>query len=298
MTETVGVRFKDTGKIYLFDKNGSGAKIGDHVIVETIRGIEYGTVVTEKEMEEEEASKDLKPVIRVATPEDTDKQIDNKNRAKEALIICHQRIKDHGLDMRLVGSEYTFDNSKLLFYFTSDQRIDFRELVRDLAGIFRTRIELRQIGVRDEAKIIGALGCCGRETCCSNFLSEFQPVSIKMAKDQGLSLNPTKISGICGRLMCCLKYEQDGYECILKRMPKVGEVVGTSEGKGTVVDTYNIQELVKVRFGTEEEGEEKLFELSEVKRTHKFDRKLNINRKDFNREEDASEEELKQLQDK
>lgn len=281
MIDTAGVRFKRNGKIYFFDINETGAKIGDSVIVETIRGIEMGYVASKKAIsEDEDFAKNLKPIIRIATEEDRTKQIDNRNNAKEAAIICTQKIKDHKLDMRLVGTEYTFDKSKLLFYFIADERIDFRELVRDLAAIFKTRIELRQIGVRDQAKIVGALGCCGRETCCSKFLTDFAPVSIKMAKDQGLSLNPTKISGSCGRLMCCLKYEQEGYECILKRMPQVGECVETKDGKGVVVETYTIQELVKVKFKEDDDEELQIYDIKDIKRTKRCGRFNRENEKD------------------
>ncbi|MDO5715379.1 MAG: stage 0 sporulation family protein [Tissierellia bacterium] len=269
MIDVVGVRFKKTGKIYYFDPLDTGATEGNDVIVETARGLEYGTVMLEKNVDEKDFS-ELKSVLRIATREDTIKHIDNRNRAKEAIIICDQKCEEHKLDMKLISCEYTFDNSKLLFYFTADGRVDFRNLVRDLASIFKTRIELRQIGVRDEAKVIGGLGCCGRSTCCSTFLTDFTPVSIKMAKDQGLSLNPSKISGICGRLMCCLKYEQDGYECILKKMPKNGEIVITEDGKGTVVSSYTIQELVKVLFRDEDDTRYGFYELKDIKRTRKF----------------------------
>ncbi|SHH31239.1 Cell fate regulator YaaT, PSP1 superfamily (controls sporulation, competence, biofilm development) [Anaerosphaera aminiphila DSM 21120] len=295
MIDVVGVRFKRNGKIYYFAPNETGAKKNDDVIVETVRGLEYGNIVTVKEIDEDEMQSELKPVIRIATMEDKSRNIDNRNRAKEALIICEQQCKRHSLEMKLINAEYTFDNSKLLFYFTAEGRIDFRELVKDLASIFKTRIELRQIGVRDEAKTIGALGCCGRECCCSSFLSEFTPVSIKMAKDQGLSLNPTKISGVCGRLMCCLKYEQDGYEDILRRMPRVGEIVETERGKGTVVSTYTIQELVKIIFAKGEESEYELYSLDEVKRTKKFDKKFENISSEL-KEEEAKIEELKDLE--
>lgn len=295
MLDVVGVRFKKTGKIYYFDPKSTGAKVGDEVIVETVRGLEYGKVMLEKQIEEDDVKTELKPVIRIATDEDKSEHIDNRNKAREAMLIFEDRAQYHNLDMNLINTEYTFDKSKLLFYFTAEGRIDFRELVKDLATIFRTRIELRQIGVRDEAKVIGGLGCCGRETCCSSFLSEFSPVSIKMAKDQGMSLNPTKISGICGRLMCCLKYEQDGYECIIKRMPKVGEIVETKRGNGTVVSVYTIQELVKVLFTEEENSESELFEIDEIKRTKKFNKNYLVATSNL-REEEAKPEELKELE--
>ena len=295
MIDVVGVRFKKTGKIYYFDPKGTTAKKGDNVIVETIRGLEFGSIVIEKSLDESELNSELKPVIRIATEEDESINIDNRNKSKEAFIICEQKIKEHGLDMKLINSEYTFDNGKLLFYFTADGRIDFRELVRDLASIFKTRIELRQIGVRDEAKAVGGLGCCGRVCCCKAFLSDFNPVSIKMAKDQGLSLNPTKISGICGRLMCCLKYEQDGYECILKKMPRIGEIVNTEDGRtGTIVDTYTIQELVKVMFVKKDETEYELYELEEITRTGEYDRNYHAVRNQY--EEKVDYRDLKELE--
>lgn len=294
MIDVVGVRFKKTGKIYYFDPTDIEIEIGQNVIVETIRGLEFGTVVIKKSLDDLDLTSELKPVIRIATEEDESINIDNRNKAKEALIVCEQKIEEHGLNMTLINSEYTFDNSKLLFYFTADGRIDFRDLVRDLASIFKTRIELRQIGVRDEAKAIGGLGCCGRATCCSSFLSEFTPVSIKMAKDQGLSLNPTKISGICGRLMCCLKYEQDGYECILKKMPRVGEIVEVEGKKATVVNTYTIQELVKVMFTKKEEAAYEFYELGEISRTGEMDKSYVVVKSQY--EEEVKPEDLKELE--
>lgn len=272
MIEVVGVQFKPTGKIYYFDPGDMPIFKDCDVIVETARGLEYGTVVTErKAMDEEGIVGQLKPVIRLADSRDMSAHLANKNDAKAAMGICRDLIVENGLEMNLIDSEYTFDRGKLLFYFTADGRVDFRELVRDLASVFRTRIELRQVGVRDEAKCIGGLGCCGRECCCSSFLKEFTPVSIKMAKDQDLSLNPMKISGICGRLMCCLKYEQEGYECILKKMPRYGEIVKTAEGSGTVVGTYTIQELVKVREEVDGEIVSNNYHIDEIVRTKKMD---------------------------
>ena len=233
MTEIIGVRFKSVGKIYYFDPNKTDIDKGKYVIVETARGVECGeVVVTNKMVDDKEIASPLKPVIRIAT--DSDFKIVEKNKAKEkdAFKICQEKIAKHNLNMNLVDVECTFDNNKLLFYFTSENRIDFRELVKDLASVFRTRIELRQIGVRDEAKMLGGLGICGRPFCCKTFLGEFQPVSIKMAKEQNLSLNPAKISGACGRLMCCLKYEQAAYEDLLKTTPKVGAYVTCPDGKG------------------------------------------------------------------
>lgn len=295
MIKVSGVRFKKNGKIYYFDPMDVDPKVDDNVIVETARGVEYGTVVINKEVDESELVSELKPIFRVATEEDENIQLQNRNNAREALMVCQDKSIEHGLDMKVQGCEYTFDRGKLLFYFTADGRVDFRDLVRDLASIFRTRIELRQIGVRDEAKMVGALGCCGRPCCCSTFLSEFSPVSIKMAKDQELSLNPVKISGVCGRLMCCLKYEQDGYECIMKRMPKVGEIVETDRGSGTVIDTYTIQELVKVQFRVDDDTEVELFEIGDVKRTHKMDREY-MPAKSSLKDEESSEDELKNLE--
>lgn len=237
MTEIIGVRFKSVGKIYYFSPNGLKIENGSNVIVETARGVECGEVVIANKMvEDEEILSPLKPVIRTATQEDLKIVEDNRKKEKDAFRICEEKILKHKLDMKLVDVECTFDNNKLLFYFTSENRVDFRELVKDLASVFRTRIELRQIGVRDEAKMLGGLGICGRPFCCKTFLGEFQPVSIKMAKEQSLSLNPTKISGTCGRLMCCLKYEQDSYEELLKVTPKVGAYVETAEGKGYVTE--------------------------------------------------------------
>ena len=237
MIKIIGVRFKEIGKIYYFDPKGINVKLDDDVIVETSRGIECGKVViVDREIDENEFGSPVKPIIRIATEKDYATIERNKKKEKEAFGICEEKIAKHGLKMNLIDVECTFDNNKMLFYFTADGRVDFRELVKDLASVFRTRIELRQIGVRDEAKKLGGLGICGQPFCCSRFLGEFQPVSIKMAKEQSLSLNPTKISGTCGRLMCCLKYEQDSYEELLKITPKVGAVVTTADGRGIVED--------------------------------------------------------------
>lgn len=247
MVEIIGVRFKDVGKVYCFDPNGMKISKAQNVIVETARGIECGFVAMDnREIPEEQIVKPLKKVIRIATEADLKRVEENKKKEKEAFKICLSKIAAHGLVMKLVDVEYTFDQSKLLFYFTADGRVDFRELVKDLASQFRTRIELRQIGVRDESKMLGGFGICGRPFCCSTFLGEFQPVSIKMAKEQGLSLNPAKISGNCGRLMCCLKYEQSAYEYLLKITPKQGAIVTTPEGKGTVVESNPITGMLKV----------------------------------------------------
>ena len=236
MAKVIGVRFKNLGKVYYFDPENHEIKIGDHVIVETARGVECGEVaMPNREIADDHIVQPLRLIIRVATDADMDKLAENCRREIDAFSICQKKIAAHGLEMKLVDVEYTFDNSKILFYFTADGRVDFRELVKDLAGVFRTRIELRQIGVRDEAKMLGGLGLCGRPFCCSQFLAGFQPVSIKMAKEQGLSLNPVKISGTCGRLMCCLKYEQEAYQDLQRNTPPQGSYVSTPEGKGIVV---------------------------------------------------------------
>ena len=247
MAEVIGIRFKDTGKIYYFDPCGIQTEIGQKAIVETTHGLECGEVAMEnREVEDKTIVQPLRKILRIATKNDLKKLRENIEKEKRAFDICSQKIISHKLDMKLVNVEYTFDCSKILFYFTADGRIDFRELVKDLASVFRTRIELRQIGVRDEAKMLGGLGICGRPFCCSAFLDEFQPVSIKMAKDQGLSLNPTKISGTCGRLMCCLKYEQEAYSDLLRRTPKVNALVMTPSGKGTVVEQNLLTGILKV----------------------------------------------------
>lgn len=248
MAEVIGVRFKNVGKVYYFDPIGISFEEGQDVIVETTRGVECGQVVLKnREVRPEEIVSPLKPVMRLATEQDLKTVEKNRQKEKEAFTICQQKIEKHKLVMKLVDVEYTFDGNKILFYFTADGRVDFRELVKDLASIFRTRIELRQIGVRDESKMLGGLGMCGRPFCCSTFLGEFQPVSIKMAKEQGLSLNPTKISGTCGRLMCCLKYEQDVYEELLKITPKNGALVKTAEGRGVVIDSNLLTGELTVR---------------------------------------------------
>lgn len=258
MIKVVGVRFKQAGKIYFFDPCGFNIKLNDNVIVETSRGIEYGKVVVEsKEVEESKLVSSLKPVIRIADDMDDYIHNENKKKAKDAMEICKLKVIEYGLDMRLVDCEYTFDNQKVIFYFVSENRIDFRDLVKDLAYIFKNRIELRQIGTRDHAKIIGGLGVCGQPCCCKRFLSEFAPVTIKMARDQSLSLNQTKISGICGRLMCCLKFEENVYEEKLKKIPPIGTYVITNEGKGIVIDRYTLSEIVKIKL-VDENGNEKI----------------------------------------
>ena len=255
MKNIVGVQFKKTGKIYFFDPGELTINNNDCVIVETSQGEEYGrVVVVNRNMPEEKIVKPLKKVVRVATYKDTKHYEENKEKEKEALKICEEKVKEHNLDMTLTDVEYKFDNSKLLFYFTADGRIDFRDLVKDLAAIFKTRIELRQIGVRDEVKRLGGLGVCGRELCCCSFLNDFETVSIKMAKEQNMSLNPSKISGNCGRLMCCLKYEQNVYEDKLKKLPKVGAIVKTEDGEGTVEGVETLKEIIRVKL-KDENGE-------------------------------------------
>ena len=267
MASVIGVRFKNAGKLYYFDPGSFWPTAGDAVIVETVRGVEYGEVVTGvKEVSDELIIPPLKRVIRIATAEDAVHDADNRAREKDALALCQRKVQEHKLQMKLVGCEYTFDNSKILFYFTSDKRVDFRGLVKDLATAFHTRIELRQIGVRDEAKMMGGLGMCGRPVCCAQFLGDFQPVSIKMAKEQNLSLNPTKISGICGRLMCCLKYEEDHYEATRRRMPRVGREVITPDGVGVVVDLNILKETVRVRIPKGDSTEQKDYPLADVQR--------------------------------
>ena len=257
MTKVIGVRFRTAGKIYYFDPVKFRIKKGDHVIVETARGVELCTVVSGvKEVPDEKVVQPLKPVLRVASQRDEEQEANNKRKEKEAFRICLEKIKKHKLEMKLIDAEYTFDNNKVLFYFTADGRIDFRELVKDLASVFKTRIELRQIGVRDETKIIGGMGICGRILCCHAHLSEFVPVSIKMAKEQNLSLNPTKISGVCGRLMCCLKHEEETYEELNRKLPNVGDHVTTCDGlKGEVSGVNVLRQLVKVVVTVDDEKE-------------------------------------------
>ena len=248
MIKVIGVRFRTAGKIYFFSPGGLELKAGDKVIVETARGVEFGSVVTGiKEVPDDQISQPLKPVIRIATQDDVRREAKNREKEKDAFKICQEKIRKHGLEMKLIDAEYTFDNNKLLFYFTADGRIDFRELVKDLASVFRTRIELRQIGVRDETKIRGGIGICGRPLCCHTYLTEFAPVSIKMAKEQNLSLNPTKISGVCGRLMCCLTNEEETYEELNSHLPSIGDYVTTPEKlKGEVQSVNVLRQTVKV----------------------------------------------------
>lgn len=267
MIKVIGVRFRHVGKIYYFDPKDYPVCEGDHVIVETARGVEYGFVVLgPREVSEDKVIQPLKSVIRIATPKDDAREENNRKKEKEAFQICQRKIREHHLEMKLIEAEYTFDNNKVLFYFTADGRIDFRELVKDLAAVFKTRIELRQIGVRDETKILGGIGICGRPLCCHTFLSEFAPVSIKMAKEQNLSLNPTKISGVCGRLMCCLKNEQETYEYLNKKLPSVGDYVTTPDGlKGEVSSVNVLRQQVKVLVDVNDEKEIQEFPADELK---------------------------------
>lgn len=277
MTEVIGVRFKDVGKVYYFSPLKEQYKLHDFVIVETSRGVECGEVVIENRfVDDNEIVSPLKSVTRKATDTDLEIVKKNKEKEKEAFSLCLEKIQKHNMKMKLVDVEITFDYNKILFYFTADGRVDFRELVKDLASVFKTRIELRQIGVRDESKMLGGLGICGRPFCCSTFLGDFQPVSIKMAKEQGMSLNPTKISGTCGRLMCCLKYEQDVYEELLAYTPKVGAIVKTEEGKGKVIETNVLTGKLRVSLDSKPDGFAKTFHKDEV--TVIKDSKIRVNK--------------------
>ncbi len=294
MVKVIGVRFRTAGKIYFFNPGNFEIKQNDHVIVETARGIEYGTVISApKEVEEEKVVQPLKSVLRIANEKDDEQEAANRQKEKEAFKICLEKIRKHGLQMKLIDAEYTFDNNKVLFYFTADGRIDFRELVKDLASVFKTRIELRQIGVRDETKILGGIGICGRPLCCHTHLSEFAPVSIKMAKEQNLSLNPTKISGVCGRLMCCLKNEEETYEELNRKLPNVGDFVTTDDGlKGEVHSVNVLRQLVKVvvDVGDEKEIQEYRADQLRFKKRHGKNRKAEPN--------DAELKELEKLEKK
>ncbi len=266
MAEVIGVRFKNTGKVYYFDPGQERLEKGDMAIVETARGVECGEVAMgNREISDESIVQPLRQMVRKATREDIQRVMENRKKEKSAFKACERRIASRGLEMKLVDVEYTFDNSKILFYFTADGRVDFRELVKDLAGMFHTRIELRQIGVRDEAKMLGGMGICGRPFCCGSFLGGFQPVSIKMAKEQGLSLNPVKISGTCGRLMCCLKYEQEAYQELLRTTPKVNALVSTPDGKGVVIDTNLLTRKLTVRLDKDPDAAPKVFHADQVK---------------------------------
>lgn len=293
MIKVIGVRFRTAGKIYYFDPQNFQIQKNDHVIVETARGVEYGLVVSGvTEVEDDEVVQPLKQVIRVATTEDEKREEKNRIKEKEAFAICLEKIKKHELQMKLVEAEYTFDNNKLLFYFTADGRIDFRELVKDLASVFRTRIELRQIGVRDETKILGGVGICGRALCCHSFLSDFAPVSIKMAKEQNLSLNPTKISGVCGRLMCCLKNEEETYEYLTSRLPNIGDKVTAVDGNRGEVQSVNVlRQMVKVMVEHDDEKELLEYPVKQLKfRSKKKKERLNLTKEEL--------KELAKLEDK
>ena len=296
MIKVIGVRFRTAGKIYFFDPVQFDIKRGDHVIVETARGVEYGTVVCDpKEVEEDQVIQPLKAVLRVATAKDDEQEKSNKEKEREAFKICLEKIRKHELDMKLIDAEYTFDNNKVLFYFTADGRIDFRELVKDLAAVFKTRIELRQIGVRDETKILGGIGSCGRPLCCHTHLSEFVPVSIKMAKEQNLSLNPTKISGVCGRLMCCLKHEEETYEELNKSLPNVGDFVNCIDGvKGEVHSVNVLRQLVKVIVEVNDEKEIREYRADQLRFKRRFKKeKMDVHDKELRELEKLEKQEKK-----
>ncbi len=297
MAKVIGVRFRNVGKVYYFDPKSLEVSSGDHVIVETARGVEFGTVVlAPRDVDESKVVSPLKEVIRIATQKDIMREETNRRKEKEAYQICLKKIREHKLQMKLIGAEYTFDNNKVLFYFTADGRVDFRELVKDLASVFKTRIELRQIGVRDETKILGGIGICGRPLCCSTYLSDFVPVSIKMAKEQNLSLNPTKISGTCGRLMCCLKNEQETYEYLNKKLPGIGDIVVTADGiKGEVSSVNVLRQLVKVLVDAGDDKELMEFPVEElkVKQRHRKNNNKEKQGKALSKEE---QNELKKIQ--
>ncbi len=296
MIKVIGVRFRTAGKIYFFDPVQFDVKRGDHVIVETARGVEYGTVVCDpKEVEEDQVIQPLKAVLRVATAKDDEQEKSNKEKEREAFKICLEKIRKHELDMKLIDAEYTFDNNKVLFYFTADGRIDFRELVKDLAAVFKTRIELRQIGVRDETKILGGIGSCGRPLCCHTHLSEFVPVSIKMAKEQNLSLNPTKISGVCGRLMCCLKHEEETYEELNKSLPNVGDFVNCNDGvRGEVHSVNVLRQLVKVIVEVNDEKEIREYRADQLRFKRRFKKeKIDVHDKELRELEKLEKQEKK-----
>jgi cell fate regulator YaaT (PSP1 superfamily) len=297
MTRVIGVRFRTAGKIYFFSPGKYVIKKGDHVIVETARGVEYGTVVGEpREVEDDEVVKPLKSVLRTASTKDDEQEKANREKEKEAFKVCLEKIKKHNLEMKLIDAEYTFDNNKILFYFTADGRIDFRELVKDLAAVFKTRIELRQIGVRDETKIIGGYGICGRPLCCHSYLSDFVPVSIKMAKEQSLSLNPTKISGVCGRLMCCLKNEEDVYEELNRKMPGVGDICKAKDGLEGEVSSVNIlRQTLKIVVNVDDEKEVHEYKLDDIESIKKKPKKKNQNNKK-NAQDDEEIRELEKLE--
>ena len=301
MVKIIGVRFRTAGKIYFFDPLEFEIKRGDHVIVETARGIEFGTVMTGvTQVPREKVVQPLKPVLRIANERDIEQEANNKLKEREAFRVCQEKIRKHELEMKLIDAEYTFDNNKVLFYFTADGRIDFRDLVKDLAGVFKTRIELRQIGVRDETKIVGGIGICGRPLCCHTHLSEFVPVSIKMAKEQNLSLNPTKISGVCGRLMCCLKNEEETYEELNRRLPGIGDFVTTDDGlKGEVQSVNVLRQLVKVvvEEGDEKEIKEYPVERLQFRKRHGKKEKLSLSKEELEELEKLEEEEIQEIQE-
>ena len=299
MKDVIGVRFRTNGKIYYFDPKDYNVPEGCYVIVETARGVEYGHVVSgRKSVDEKTIPQDLKPIIRLATEEDSKQYESNKEKSKKAYEICLEKIKEHELEMKLIAAEYTFDNSKVLFYFTADGRVDFRELVRDLASVFRTRIELRQVGVRDETKLAGGIGMCGRELCCHSYLSEFIPVSIKMAKEQNMSLNPTKISGSCGRLMCCLKYEQDTYEYLNSKLPNPGDTVTTTDGiTGEVASVNVLRQMVRILVVDEEGNKEAMdYKIADLKFKPKRRRRPDNDKRNKNGNDDADLKALEALE--
>ena len=311
MTKVIGVRFRTAGKIYYFGPKDIEFKRADHVIVETARGVEYGTVVLPNmEVSDDKVTQPLKNVIRKATEDDDEREKRNREKEKDAYKVCQEKILKHGLEMKLINAEYTFDNNKVLFYFTADGRVDFRELVKDLAGVFRTRIELRQVGVRDETKILGGMGICGRPLCCHTYLADFAPVSIKMAKEQSLSLNPTKISGICGRLMCCLQNEAEVYEELNRKLPRVGDTVTTPDGlKGEVRETNVLKQIVKVVVEVDDEKELREYAVTDLKfkPRHKKDTDDNAksqkqgkkgrNKDKFNKKSNEETEEERELEE-
>ena len=299
MTKIVGVRFRNAGKSYYFDPKDMELFVNDKVIVETARGVELGTVtIPAMEVDDEKVSQPLKEVTRKATDKDVQKAKDNEAAEKEAYKICLEKIAKHNLEMKLVQAEYTFDKSKLLFYFTADGRVDFRELVKDLASVFHTRIELRQIGVRDETKILGGIGICGRELCCKTYLTEFAPVSIKMAKEQNLSLNPTKISGVCGRLMCCLKNEEDTYEYLNKITPKRGDIVATANGEtGEIIDVNVLRQTLRVLFEENDNKEVREYQVEEVTVCGKKKKGQNQQQPKISKEEEIEEQEAEKLEE-
>ena len=297
MVSVVGIQLQKNGKIYYFDANGFDLSPGSYVIADTVRGADLGEVaVGVREIDETESPAPLKKIIRIATAQDIQHSAENRAKEKEAYSVCQKKITEHELDMKLVSVEYAFDNSKIIFYFTANGRVDFRSLVKDLASVFKMRIELRQIGVRDEARMLGGLGPCGRTICCGSFLSDFQPVSIKMAKEQNLSLNPTKISGVCGRLMCCLKYEQDHYEKTRKKMPRIGKEVHTPDGKGTVTELNVIKETVRVRIISGDTSEIKEYPMESVIRIQDSGKQPDLSKEDndevFIPEDDITDEEV------